>query len=110
MTELRATVEIVTGASRIFSGETVRLRCHVQDEHGSVWNYQWFRETKQLPQTEQVLVLWNIKMGDGGNYYCQGVRKTVVGNIYTQKSLPVEINVDGENSFICKITNCFDVN
>ncbi|XP_047449341.1 high affinity immunoglobulin gamma Fc receptor I-like isoform X2 [Mugil cephalus] len=94
-TELKPTVEIVTGASRIFSGETVRLRCDIHDEHGSVWNHQWFRESEMLPQTERVLILWNIKMKDGGNYYCKGVRKTKVGDRYTLQSLPVEINVDG---------------
>ncbi|KAL6116043.1 uncharacterized protein ACO6RY_00743 [Pungitius sinensis] len=95
VTSFRAEVELMSGASRIFSGEGVRLKCSVPDVHNSEWKYLWFRGSDQLPQTQEHLVLWKSKVKDSGKYYCQGVRNTKFGNIHTLKSLPVEVNVDG---------------
>ncbi|XP_039985886.1 uncharacterized protein LOC120791524 [Xiphias gladius] len=95
VTSFRAVVERVSGDSTIFSGEDVRLRCSIPDAHRSNWNYLWFRGSELLPQSGEQLVLWKVKIKDGGKIYCQGVRDTVVGNIYTLQSLPMELNVDG---------------
>ncbi|KAI3354227.1 hypothetical protein L3Q82_018764, partial [Scortum barcoo] len=48
-----------------------------------------------LQQIGEHFILWKASLRDGGKYYCQGVRQTVVGQIKTQESLPLEINVDG---------------
>uniref|UniRef100_A0AAQ4NPW8 Ig-like domain-containing protein n=1 Tax=Gasterosteus aculeatus aculeatus TaxID=481459 RepID=A0AAQ4NPW8_GASAC len=95
VTSLRAVVEITSGDSRIFSGESVRLKCSVPDVHRSDWKYLWFRGSDRLPQIEEHLVIWKSKVKHSGKYHCQGVRNTVVRNIHTLKSLPLEINVDG---------------
>ncbi|XP_031156934.2 Fc receptor-like protein 5 isoform X2 [Sander lucioperca] len=95
LTSLRAVLEIVSGDSRIFSGESVRLTCSIPDVHKSTWTYLWFRESKQLPQSGKDLILWNAKVQESGKYYCQGVRDTLVGNMHTLQSLPLEIYVDG---------------
>ncbi|KAM7399229.1 hypothetical protein PAMP_018515 [Pampus punctatissimus] len=88
--------EIVSGYSRVFTGESVRLRCRIADEHRSVWEILWFRGSEQLPQGHmEYLTLWKPNVKQSGKYYCQGVRDTVVGNIRTPLSLPVEIDVDG---------------
>lgn len=98
VTSLRAVVEITSGDSRIFSGESVRLKCSVPDVHLSDWKYLWFRGSDRLPQIEEHLVIWKSKVKHSGKYHCQGVRNTVVRNIHTLKSLPLEINVDGKIS------------
>ncbi|XP_073342697.1 high affinity immunoglobulin gamma Fc receptor I-like [Pagrus major] len=90
----RAVVEIVSGDSRIFSEESVRLKCSVSDNR-STWDYLWFRGSEKLPQRGEHFVLWRAHVKQSGKYYCQGVRDSVVGDIYTSQSLPVEINVDG---------------
>ncbi|XP_037632315.1 Fc receptor-like protein 5 isoform X2 [Sebastes umbrosus] len=95
VTSFRAVVELVSGDSRIFSGEGARLKCSVADAHKSSWDYLWFRGSEQLSQTGEHLVLWQPKVQESGKYYCQGVRDTAVGNIHTLQSLPLEINVDG---------------
>ncbi|XP_070827243.1 high affinity immunoglobulin gamma Fc receptor I-like [Chaetodon trifascialis] len=95
VTSFRAVVERVSGDSRVFSGESVRLKCSIPDDHKSTWSYLWFRGSKQLPQTGEYFLLWKAHIRDGGKFYCQGVRDTVVGNIHTIQSLPIEINVDG---------------
>ncbi|KAK2847307.1 hypothetical protein Q5P01_010306 [Channa striata] len=95
LTTVKAVVELVSGDSRIFSGESVRLRCTIHDEHKSTWRHQWFRGSEQLAQSGEDLVLWKARVKDSGKFYCQGVRGTAIGDMYTAKSLPVEINVDG---------------
>ncbi|KAG8001965.1 Rab5 GDP/GTP exchange factor [Nibea albiflora] len=90
-----AVAEIVTGNSRIFSGEGIRLRCSTPNDHRSTWSYLWFKGSEELPQRGEHLVLWKAHIKDSGKYYCKGVRDTAVGNIYTLLSLPVDIIVDG---------------
>ncbi|XP_026219121.1 high affinity immunoglobulin epsilon receptor subunit alpha-like isoform X2 [Anabas testudineus] len=90
-----AVVELMSGHSKIFSGENIRLRCSVPDGNRSRWSYLWFRGSEQLPQSGEHLVLWKARVQESGKYYCQGLRDTAVGDIRTQLSLPVEITVDG---------------
>ncbi|XP_075892313.1 Fc receptor-like protein 3 isoform X1 [Nelusetta ayraudi] len=89
-TSVRATVEIVVGDGRIFSGENVLLKCTIPDE--ATWSYLWFKGSEQLPHSGQNLFLWKAQFRDSGTYYCQGVREMT---IKTQKSQPIEITVDG---------------
>ncbi|XP_030294462.1 high affinity immunoglobulin gamma Fc receptor I-like [Sparus aurata] len=91
---VKAVVEIVSGDPRIFSGESVRLKCSISDVR-STWDYLWFRGSERLPPRGEHLLLWRTHIKQSGNYYCQGVRDSAVGDIHTSKSLPVEINVDG---------------
>ncbi|KAM4567047.1 low affinity immunoglobulin gamma Fc region receptor III-A-like [Odontesthes bonariensis] len=95
VTSFRATVEIVSGNSRVFSGGSVRLRCSVPVSYSSDWNFWWFRGSTKLPQTGELLTLWNANVKESGKFSCHGVRDSVVGIIKTLRSLPVEINVDG---------------
>ncbi|CAF97406.1 unnamed protein product [Tetraodon nigroviridis] len=87
-------VEILSGDFRIFSGEGVELRCTVPD-HMSTWQYRWFKGSEELHYHGQIFVLWKARVDDTGKYSCQGVRDTVVGDIRTLQSVPVEIIVDG---------------
>ncbi|KAM6933114.1 high affinity immunoglobulin gamma Fc receptor I-like [Xenentodon cancila] len=95
MTSFRAIVEIVSRNSRIFSGENLQLRCSLPEDYNTTWTFQWFRGSQLLPPSGQIFKLWNAKVQESGKYSCQGIWDTVVGNIKTQPSLPVEINVDG---------------
>lgn len=88
-------VEILSGDFRIFSGEGVELRCTVPDRM-STWQYRWFKGSEELHYHGQIFVLWKARVDDTGKYSCQGVRDTVVGDIRTLQSVPVEIIVDGE--------------
>ncbi|KAM4628026.1 high affinity immunoglobulin gamma Fc receptor I-like isoform 2-T2 [Polymixia lowei] len=89
----QAVIEKVSGDSRIFSGENIRLRCSIPNVR-STWRYQWFRGDDELQESAEYS-LWQAKVEHSGKYYCQGVRETVIGTTYTHKSLPVEIDVDG---------------
>ncbi|XP_038162317.1 Fc receptor-like protein 5 [Cyprinodon tularosa] len=91
----RSVVEIVSGRSRIFSGEPLRLRCNIDDFYKSTWNYLWFRGSVQLPQSGEIFPLWKANIKESGKYSCQGEKETQIGSIKTHRSPPVEINVDG---------------
>nr|XP_046245205.1 uncharacterized protein LOC124059340 [Scatophagus argus] len=95
VTSFRAVAEMVSGHSKIFTGESVRLKCSVSDPHRSTWEYVWFTGSEQPLHTGEQLFLWKVRVKDSGKYYCRGVRDTVVGKIHTLQSLPVEITVDG---------------
>lgn len=96
VTSYRAVAELVSGHSRIFSGEGVQFRCSIPDGRRSTWHYRWFKGSEELHERGPVLVLWKAHIDDTGKFYCQGVRSTVVGDIHTLQSLPVEIFVDGK--------------
>ncbi|XP_061537693.1 low affinity immunoglobulin gamma Fc region receptor III-like [Phycodurus eques] len=93
-TSYGAIAELVSGYSRVFSGERVQLRCSIPDGRRSTWNYLWFKGSKRLAHHAQMLTLKG-SLNDSGVFQCQGVKDTAVGNIYTLKSPPVDINVDG---------------
>ncbi|KAM9812467.1 low affinity immunoglobulin gamma Fc region receptor III-A-like [Syngnathus typhle] len=93
-TSYGALAELVSGHSRVFFGEHVQLRCSIPDGNKSKWNYLWFKGSEQLERHAEILTLQGFH-SDSGAFRCQGVRDSAVGNIYTQKSPPVEINVDG---------------
>ncbi|XP_011480805.1 low affinity immunoglobulin gamma Fc region receptor IV [Oryzias latipes] len=95
VTSFRAIVELVSDNSRIFTGESLHLRCSIPDIHGSNWSVEWFRGSEKLPETGENFKLWNAKIKASGKFSCQGARKTMIGIIRTLQSVPVEIEVDG---------------
>lgn len=107
MTTFSAVVEMVSGDSRIFSGESARLKCRIPDIHNTAWGYLWYRGSEKLPHFGEYFSLWNAHIKESGKYYCQGQRDTVVGKVHTLQSVPVEITVDGK-IFISIIRNLLD--
>ncbi|KAM3616533.1 uncharacterized protein V6R79_019491 [Siganus canaliculatus] len=95
ITSIRAEVELQSGRSSIFSGESFELKCSIPDVYRSSWTYQWFRGNERLPHSGEQLIVWGAHIRDSGKYSCQGVRNTAVGDLRTHQSVPVEISVDG---------------
>uniref|UniRef100_A0A7N8XR60 Ig-like domain-containing protein n=1 Tax=Mastacembelus armatus TaxID=205130 RepID=A0A7N8XR60_9TELE len=83
-TSFKAAVEIVEGDSRIFSGETVRLRCRIPD-NWSASTYLWFLGSEQLGQSGQHLILWNTRIDVDGGWAILKVSPSpgLVGNTLT---------------------------
>ncbi|KAM8853066.1 low affinity immunoglobulin gamma Fc region receptor III-B-like [Synchiropus picturatus] len=92
---VQPTVEFVSGQSKVFSGENLKLRCQVLDDYNSAWSIQWFRDLQLLPREGDVLYLRRVSVEANGKYSCRGVRGTDLGNLYTKSSPPVEVQVDG---------------
>ncbi|XP_059187297.1 high affinity immunoglobulin gamma Fc receptor I-like [Centropristis striata] len=91
VTPVRAVVQLVSGESRVFSGESVRMKCSVPDE-SSPLDYLWFLGSEQLSPRGEHFYLWRARVQQSGKYYCQGV---TARGVNTLRSLPVELNVDG---------------
>ena len=90
-------VMMVSGDSRIFSGESVRLNCSIAGEISTSWRYQWFRGEQQLLESEE-FYLWNANHRESGKYSCQGTsERDILGPVETTHSLPLEINVDSKH-------------
>lgn len=96
-------MEITSGDSRIFSGESLSLRCIIPDKYKASWDYLWFRGSVQLPQFGETYQLWNANVKESGKYSCQGKKETSLGSIKTLRSLPNEIHVDGK--ILCSTRN-----
>ncbi|KAM9801654.1 high affinity immunoglobulin epsilon receptor subunit alpha-like [Neosynchiropus ocellatus] len=92
---VQPTIELVPGHSRIFSGESLKLRCKVVDDYNSTWSIQWFRDSRLLPQGGDLLYLREVTVEANGKYFCQGVRDTSQGYLSTKSSPSVEVQVDG---------------
>lgn len=95
VTSLRAEIKAEPQALWLFTGDRSRLTCSIPDNRRSVWNYRWFKDSEELPQTGQNFSLWNVKLQQNGNFSCEGVRDMLLGKLYTVRSLPVEVRVDG---------------
>uniref|UniRef100_A0A1A8BBE5 Ig-like domain-containing protein n=1 Tax=Nothobranchius kadleci TaxID=1051664 RepID=A0A1A8BBE5_NOTKA len=95
VTSYRASIEVVSKSLRIFSGENVQLKCVIPDIYFSTWKYLWFKDSMQLPQTEETLRISHAHVKSSGKFSCQGKRETAIGDIQTRPSLPVEVSVDG---------------
>lgn len=95
-TELQPTVEIVSGHSTVFIGETVRLKCNPPvTPYNATWTYTWHHGTQKLPHFFEQLIIYDIKTRHSGKYYCQAIRITSVRDLPTLQSEPVELGVDG---------------
>lgn len=95
MASFSAQLRLESGHPRVFSGENMRLKCSIPDEHRSSWSFLWFKDGQRLSETSDTLNLWWMHMTRSGKYSCQGWRDTAIGNLYTQHSLPLEVQVDG---------------
>lgn len=95
-TDLQPTVEIVSGHSTVFLGDTVRLRCIAPvTSYNATWTYTWFHGTRQLSHFSELLIIPDIKTKQRGKYYCQAFRETSIQDIPTLQSQPAELKVDG---------------
>ncbi|CAL8353542.1 unnamed protein product [Lota lota] len=81
------------GPSVIFSEETIHLNCSVPNER-STWTRVWFKDGERLEAHGELLIS-SAALSHAGSYVCMGERKGALGLIYTPKSLPVEITVNG---------------
>ncbi|CAL9684048.1 unnamed protein product [Knipowitschia caucasica] len=96
-TPLQPSVEIVTGHVKVFTGDSVKLKCVVPaTPYNSIWTYAWYNGHDQMPDiSNEHLIFSRIKTKQSGKYCCQAFRDTSVQDIPTSPSLPVEISVDG---------------
>ncbi|XP_060731229.1 carcinoembryonic antigen-related cell adhesion molecule 5-like [Tachysurus vachellii] len=62
--------------NQVFSGDTVTLRCDIQDESVSSWQYSWYKDTSHSPvSSEQVYSISGVEVTHTGTYTCRGTER-----------------------------------
>ncbi|XP_047669838.1 B-cell receptor CD22-like [Tachysurus fulvidraco] len=62
--------------NQVFSGDTVTLRCDIQDESVSSWQYSWYNDTSHSPvSSEQVYSISGVEVTHTGTYTCRGTER-----------------------------------
>ncbi|XP_053537831.1 carcinoembryonic antigen-related cell adhesion molecule 5 [Ictalurus punctatus] len=60
----------------VFSGDAVTLRCDVQDERVSSWQYSWYKDDSRRPvSSEQVYTISGVEVTHTGKYTCKGAER-----------------------------------
>ncbi|XP_047655857.1 leukocyte immunoglobulin-like receptor subfamily B member 2 [Tachysurus fulvidraco] len=62
--------------NQVFSGDTVTLRCDIQGESVSSWQYSWYKDTSHRPvSSEQVYSISGVEVTHTGTYTCRGTER-----------------------------------
>ncbi|XP_058251190.1 B-cell receptor CD22-like [Hemibagrus wyckioides] len=62
--------------NQVFSGETVTLRCDIQDESVSIWQYSWYKDASHSPVSSgQVYRISGVEVTHTGKYTCRGAER-----------------------------------
>lgn len=81
-------ITVISGSHRVFPGESVHLKCSVENDPASYPDFQWFKGVDITFQTQEVTI------SVSGMYMCQGFRKSERGSVYANTSQVFEIEVD----------------
>ncbi|XP_046700529.1 B-cell receptor CD22-like [Silurus meridionalis] len=58
---------------QVFSGDTVTLRCEIQDESVSRWQYSWYKDgSLSLVSIVQMYTISSVEVTHTGKYTCKG--------------------------------------
>uniref|UniRef100_A0A8C6UWS6 Ig-like domain-containing protein n=1 Tax=Neogobius melanostomus TaxID=47308 RepID=A0A8C6UWS6_9GOBI len=77
----------VLSESNVFSGESLTLRCEVEDEGGSEWSYDWRKiGVIKSTTTTREYTLANVSVSDSGHYSCRATRGTYQRTMWSQKT------------------------
>ncbi|XP_060776523.1 uncharacterized protein LOC132885998 [Neoarius graeffei] len=69
-------VASVNPDKQVFSGDDVTLRCDIQDESVSSWQYSWYKDPSHSHvSNEQVYTISGVKATHTGNYTCRGAER-----------------------------------
>ncbi|XP_017164041.1 high affinity immunoglobulin gamma Fc receptor IB-like [Poecilia reticulata] len=85
----RPTVTLQPNWSVVFRGETVTLRCEIQDDGGRTqWNYEWSPANRNAPTSSEYRIS-SVSESDSGNYWCEASG----GHQNTDWSFPFRLTV-----------------
>ncbi|KAM9501085.1 leukocyte immunoglobulin-like receptor subfamily A member 3 isoform 2-T2 [Clarias gariepinus] len=66
----------INPVNQVFSGDTVTLRCDIQDESVSNWQYSWYKDAAHSPvSSEQLYRISGVEVTHTGNYTCRGAER-----------------------------------
>ncbi|KAK3566672.1 hypothetical protein QTP86_002952 [Hemibagrus guttatus] len=85
--------------NQVFSGETVTLRCDIQDKSVSSWQYSWYKDASHSPVSSvQVYRISGVEVTHTGKYTCRGAERG--GSRSSHSSDAVTLTVSGPKSSV----------
>ncbi|KAI5615874.1 Fc receptor-like protein 5, partial [Silurus asotus] len=82
--------------NQVFSGDTVTLRCEIQDESVSRWQYSWYKDASLSPVSSvQMYTISSVEVTHTGKYTCKG--RESGGSRSSHHSDAVTLTVSGES-------------
>ena len=100
----------VTPDSRVFTGETVNLKCVINSDH-SDWRYEWYKDSVILQTSDRytvnrdTLTIRGATESDQGQYWCKGQRDGRPNS--STPSSAVYLSVKGEFNIIVLINSLY---
>lgn len=95
------TLKLVTKWPDVFPTESVNMSCEMQKDSAN-WTYAFYRDgTKVQHYNSDNLSITSASTSDGGSYSCSGKLKS--RDVYSTKSSPLNLHVDGEICFLLLI-------
>ncbi|XP_047655753.1 B-cell receptor CD22-like isoform X2 [Tachysurus fulvidraco] len=94
----------VNPQSSVYTGDTVTLRCDIQDESVSSWQYSWYKDTSHSPvSSEQVYSTSGVEVTHTGTYTCRGTERG--GSRSSHSSDVITLTVSVESTPVSLIIN-----
>ncbi|KAL6490997.1 hypothetical protein MHYP_G00013420 [Metynnis hypsauchen] len=88
----RAVVSIQSG-DQVFRGETVTLRCDIQEEGVSDWQYSWFKDGSSTPvSNEQQYSISSVTESHRGEYTCRGTETGTSRSSHTSEAVTLTVS------------------
>ncbi len=82
----------------VLRGETVTLRCDIDDEGVTSWQYSWYKDGSVYVCSDQEHTFWFVRMSDTGKYSCYG--RETEGSRTSNISDAVSLTVSGESDHL----------
>ncbi|XP_051572846.1 Fc receptor-like protein 4 isoform X2 [Myxocyprinus asiaticus] len=84
---------IVQPHERVLVGETVTLRCDIQEGGDTSWQYSWYKDDSVIEYKLQEYTINSVTESNAGKYRCN--RKEIGGSRYSHSSDEVTLRVLG---------------
>ncbi|KAK3545836.1 hypothetical protein QTP70_015524 [Hemibagrus guttatus] len=81
--------------NQVFSGDTVTLRCDIQDESVSSWQYSWYKDASHSPVSSvQVYRISGVEVTHTGKYTCRGAERGGSRSSHFSDAVTLTVSVD----------------
>ncbi|XP_036417160.1 immunoglobulin superfamily member 1-like [Colossoma macropomum] len=93
VTERPKTVVSIQPDKQVFIGETVTLRCDIQGEGVSDWQYSWFKDDSSTPVSkEQQYRISSVTESHRGKYTCRGTERGTSRYSHTSDAVTLTVS------------------
>ncbi|XP_019120191.2 titin-like [Larimichthys crocea] len=76
----KAVVTLQPNWSKIFSGETITLRCEIKNGGDTEWEYEWITTSSEKPSNQKEVSIRSASVSHSGQYWCKGRQKRAEQN------------------------------